>query len=253
MKSLKRRKLQIKAFHIKEVVFSETTSISNSILSLGNEFNTSKIKQRLEYVKGLKVKIIKPNEKNKFVNSIMDFVPISTKVLGNIGEGITHTLTGVSVMITGADADGIQVAEFGSSEGILLNQVVFGRAGTPKDTDIIIHLDLTLISGGAKIREGINQCHELCDGLIQTIRGKLKNLNGRECTEVCEFFDEIKPGAKKVVILKQVAGQGAMYDTRLFSREPSGFSGGKSIIELYNMPVLLTPNEYRDGAIKAMH
>ena len=253
MKSLKRRKLQIKAFHIEEVVFSEATSIFNHVLSLGDEFKTPEIKCGLKYVKELKIEIIKPNEKDKFVNSIMDFIPISTKVLGNIGEGITHTLTGVSLMVTGVDADGIQVAEFGSSEGILSEQVVFGRAGTPKDTDMIIHLDLTLVSGGAKTREGIDQCHEICDDLVQGIRKKLKNLNGRSCTEVCEFFDEIKPGAKKVVILKQVAGQGAMYDTRLFSREPSGFSGGKSIIELYNMPVLLTPNEYRDGAIKAMH
>jgi len=253
MKNLKRRKLQIKAFHIEEVVFSETTSISKHVLTLGKEFETPEIKDGLEYVKELKIKIIKPNEKNKFVNSIMDFVPISTKVLGNIGEGITHTLTGISAMITGVDTDGIQVAEFGSSEGILSDQVIFGKAGTPKDTDIIIHLDLTLVSGGTKRREGIDQCHELCDSILQEIRQKLKNLNGRHCTEVCEFFDEIKPGAKKVVILKQVAGQGAMYDTRLFSREPSGFLGGKSIIELYNMPVLLTPNEYRDGAIKAMH
>lgn len=253
MKSLKKRKLQIKAFHIEEVVFSETTSISNSILSLGNEFRTSEIKFGLEYVKELKIELIKPHEKNKIVNSIMDFIPISTKVLGNIGEGITHTLTGVSVMVTGVDEDGIQVSEFGSSEGILSDQVVFGRAGTPKDTDIIIHFDLTLVSGGAKTREGINQCYEICDNLVQEIRKILKDLNGRNSTEICEFFDVIKPGAQKVVILKQVAGQGAMYDTRLFSREPSGFLGGKSIIELYNMPILLTPNEYRDGAIKAMH
>ena len=57
---------------------------------------------------------------------------------------------------------------------------------------------------------------------------------------------------KRVLIIKQVAGQGAMYDTFLFAKEPSGVEGGKSIIDLGNMPVILTPNEYRDGIIRSM-
>ena len=55
----------------------------------------------------------------------------------------------------------------------------------------------------------------------------------------------------KVVLLKQIAGQGAMYDNMIFPSEPSGFDG-LSIIDMYNMPVYLTPNEYRDGAIRAL-
>ena len=81
MKSLKRRKLQIKAFHIEEVVFSETTSIFNEVLSLGKKFKDLVIPPRLKYVKELRVELIKSNEREKFVNSIMDFIPISTKVL----------------------------------------------------------------------------------------------------------------------------------------------------------------------------
>ncbi|MFB0919205.1 MAG: proline reductase cluster protein PrdD, partial [Clostridiaceae bacterium] len=54
-----------------------------------------------------------------------------------------------------------------------------------------------------------------------------------------------------VVIVKQVAGQGAMYDTMLFSNEPSG-TDGVSIIDMKCMPAVLSPNEYRDGAIRAM-
>ncbi|MEI6857228.1 proline reductase cluster protein PrdD [Psychrilyobacter sp.] len=253
MKSLKRRKLQIKAFHIERVVSSETTSISGNTLSLGTDMKNPELISRLKYVKELRIELIKPNERDKFVNSIVDFIPISTKVLGKMGEGITHTLTGVNVMLTAIDEDNIQAAEFGSSEGILSEQVVFGRAGTPQKEDLIIHMDVILVSGGTKIRGGINQCHEICDYFIQQIREKLKKLNGRNCTDKCEFFDKIRPEGKKVVILKQVAGQGAMYDTRIFSAEPSGFSGGKSIIDLGNMPVLITPNEYRDGAIRAMH
>lgn len=53
----------------------------------------------------------------------MDILPISVKVLGNLGEGITHTITGAYVMITGVDEEGTQVAEFGSSEGILAERL----------------------------------------------------------------------------------------------------------------------------------
>ena len=77
----------------------------------------------------------------------MDFSPIAVKVLGKIGEGITHTLTGVMVMVNGVDEEGVQVAEFGSSEGILSKKVKFNRAGTPKIEDIIIQIDFTLKSG----------------------------------------------------------------------------------------------------------
>ena len=59
-------------------------------------------------------------------------------------------------------------------------------------------------------------------------------------------------GAKKVAIVKQVAGQGAMYDNWLFPDQPSGYNGGVSIIDIGNMPIVLSPNEYRDGALRSM-
>ena len=43
-----------------------------------------------------------------------------------------------------------------------------------------------------------------------------------------------------------------MYDNQLFPMEPSGIDKCISIIDMNNMPVLLTANEYRDGAIRAM-
>lgn len=39
----------------------------------------------------------------------MDIIPVSTKVLGILGEGITHTLTGVYFMMTGVDVDGVNL------------------------------------------------------------------------------------------------------------------------------------------------
>lgn len=43
-----------------------------------------------------------------------------------------------------------------------------------------------------------------------------------------------------------------MYDTWMFPDEPSGVEGGRSIIDMCNMPVMITPNEYRDGIIRSM-
>ena len=80
----------------------------------------------------------------------------------------------------------------------------------------------------------------------------MKKLKGEKCTERHEYHDIVRPGKKRVLIIKQVAGQGAMYDTHLFPKEPSGVEGGKSIIDMGNMPIILTPNEYRDGIIRSM-
>jgi D-proline reductase (dithiol) PrdD len=246
------RRLVIKTFHIKKVEFATKTYIENGILYI-EEGIERKIQVDKSLISNVKINIITPNKHDVFINSIMDFSPIATKVLGRMGEGITHVLTGVNVMLTGMDQDGIQVAEFGSSEGILKDQVVFDRAGTPLKNDILIHVDVTLKSGKGSSRPRPMSAHEACDKIIQEIRNYLKKINGRLCNEKYEYFDKIKRGKKKVVIVKQVAGQGAMYDTGLFGREPGGFLGCRSIIDMGNVPMILSPNEYRDGALRAMN
>lgn len=251
-KQIEIRRLVIKTFHITKVKFAERTYIENGVLYLKSDIqNGISVDEKL--IKHVEVKIINPDEHNIFVNSIMDFSPIAVKVLGKIGEGITHVITGVNVMLTGLDEEGIQVAEFGSSEGILNEQVVFERAGTPAKNDILIHINVTLKAGKGTSRPGPMSAHEVSDKIISEIRSSLKQLSGRVCDEKYEYFDKIKPGKKKVVIIKQVAGQGAMYDTGLLSKEPGGFVGCRSIIDMGNMPIVLSPNEYRDGALRAMN
>lgn len=246
------RKLVIKVFHITGIIFDDKTYIENEVLHLKRGMEEQYLNEE-PLVKEVKIKVIYPDSHDIFVNSIMDFSPIAVKVLGRMGEGITHVLTGVQVMLTGVDENGIQIAEFGSSEGILSEQVVFDKAGTPSIKDILLHVDLTLTAGGGGSRPGPTAAHRLCDRIIQEIREYLKKMNGRLCNEKHEYFDKIKPGKKKVVIIKQVAGQGAMYDTQVLSKEPGGFVGGRSIIDMGNMPMVLSPNEYRDGAIRAMN
>lgn len=245
--------LIIKSFNIYEVNLGEKTFIDKGRLNLRENITKEAIEGKEEFIKALGLKIIKPQERNVFINSILDFSPIATKVIGNIGEGVTHTLNGVCVMLTGADEIGSQIAEFGSSEGILNEQVVFDRAGTPRSDDIIIHIDVTVKAFKGTERKAIIETHRACDYIVQEVRDILKKINGRYCDEKHEYHHTIEENRKNIVIIKQVAGQGAMYDTVILPKEPCGVEGSKSIIDLGNMPIMLTPNEYRDGALRAMH
>jgi len=246
------RRLVIKAFHIKQVEEGEDNRVSSD----GNMTVSDKvlpgILEKYPQIDHADIRIIRPGVRDRYTNTMMDIIPISTKVLGKLGEGITHTLTGVYVILTGVDTNGKQTHEFGSSEGILRDKLYLNRAGTPGDDDYIISFDVTLKAGMGQEREGVLAAHRACDEFIQLYRAQMKKFHGDACTERHEYHDIVRPGKKRVVIIKQVAGQGAMYDTSLFAKEPSGTEGGRSIIDMGNMPILVTPNEYRDGIIRSM-
>lgn len=245
------RRLVIKAFHVKEVEISDKFGFSNGVLSIDKQI-TNEIFESEETIENIEISIIEPRERELYVNSIMDVIPVSTKVLGVLGEGITHTMTGMYIVLTGAKKDGSQMAEFGSSEGILSEQMVFDRAGTPGKNDVLILFNVTLKDEYIFDRNLPLSCHRACDVFAQKIREVIKSMDGRDADEVHEFYDKVRENCKKVVILKQIAGQGAMYDNQLFPSEPSGYFGGKSIIDMGNVPMIISPNEYRDGAIRAM-
>ena len=245
------RRLVIKAFHIRKVEFGEKNSISDGMLTIDRKISNKLVSEH-DLIENVSVDIIKPGDPDRYVNTIMDVIPISTKVLGCLGEGITHTLTGVYVMLTGADSSGKQMHEFGSSEGILKDQIVLGKAGTPSKGDYIIHFDVKLKRDMPFDRSLPMAAFKACNKFSQHFREILKKIDGRKSDELHEYFDKTRPGAKKVVVIKQIAGQGAMYDNQLFPSEPSGLSGGISIIDIGNVPMILSPNEYRDGALRAL-
>lgn len=245
-------KLTIKAYHMQDVAWGESNTITtDGYMTINKDMLEEWVKEE-EFIESADIQIIKPGEHDRWTNTIMDIVPISTKVLGKIGEGITHTITGVYVMLTGVDVVGKQCHEFGSSEGNLKEQLYLNRAGTPGDDDYIISFDVTLAEGMGQERPGPTATHKLCDKFIQLFREQLKHFKGERATEKHDYYNIERPGKQKVLIVRQVAGQGAMYDTHLFATEPSGVDGGKSIIDMGNMPILLTPNEYRDGIIRSM-
>lgn len=246
------RRLVIKAYHVTTVSAGGENRVTVDGQLQVNKEILSGLLTRAEYIERLDLQVIVPGEHDRFTNTIMDIIPISTKVLGKLGEGITHTLTGVYVILTGVDTAGKQTHEFGSSEGNLQEQLQLNRAGTPGDEDFIISFDVVFKAGMGQERRGVTEAHRLCDEFIQVFREQMKKFKGELCSERHEYHDVARPGKKKVVIIKQVAGQGAMYDTHLFGREPQGMAGGRSIIDLGNVPVVVTPNEYRDGVIRSM-
>ena len=245
------RRLVIKSYHMHHVEYGEKNRANaDGIMTVSR--NVERFLIHKEEIASVSVKIICPGEWDIFTNSMMDIIPVSTKVLGKIGEGITHTLTGVYVILTGVDVNGVQTAEFGSSEGILKEKLFPGRAGTPSENDFIISFDVTFQAGMGQERHAVTEAHKMCDRFLQDFRDQIKKFPGDDATERHEYHDIIRPGKKRVLIVKQVAGQGAMYDMHLFGKEPSGMEGGKSIIDMGNMPVIVTPNEYRDGILRSM-
>lgn len=242
--------LTMRTWHIDDVLMGDRTYISNGVLMLSKHSDV--LNKDFNYVKSIDVRVIYPCERNVYINTIMDIFPIATKVSGRTGTGVTHVLTGVCVMLTGCDENGIQMAEFGSSEGILSDNIINSRPGTPSADDIIIHIDITLSGGAGASRQAVTEAHQAGDMLLTEARGALKKLRPDTCSEKHVYTDKMYEGRKNIVIVKQAAGQGAMYDTYMFPKEPCGATGGISVIDAGCMPIVLTPNEYRDGAVRSM-
>jgi len=248
------RRLVIKAFHITDVEFGDENKVTmDGKLTLNQNELDAIAGKYSDAVESIKLQIIQPNDHDRFTNTIMDIIPVSTKALGTCGEGITHTLTGMYMMVTGVDVDGEQAHEFGSSEGNLKDMLYLNRAGTPSDDDIIVSVDITFKKGQGQERFAVIDAYRAVDEFIQIFRMQMKKFNGQKCTEKHEYYDRIRKGQKKVLVIKEMIAHGACLDTWIFGKEPCGVEGGKSLIDYGAMPVMLTPNEFRDGAIKSMN
>ena len=141
-KEINLRRLVIKAFHMTDVEWGEENTITTDGHMTVSKGMLDQLVAEDDCIEKIDIQIIKPGDHDRWTNTIMDIIPISTKVLGKLGEGITHTITGVYVMLTGVDVNGKQCHEFGSSEGNLKEQLYLNRAGTPGDDDYIISFDV---------------------------------------------------------------------------------------------------------------
>lgn len=245
-------RLTVKAYPVTEVCYGEENRVTVDGRMTVCKNIAEKILAQEPLIKEIDIRIIMPDEHRQHTNTVMDVIPLATKVLGRVGEGITHTLTGVYVILTGVDESGRQICNFGASDGILEEKIAWGRAGTPLRSDVLISFDVVLKEGSWADRPGPEAAHRACDTYCQIFREQIKKFNGYKCAEKHVFQETYEPGKKDVYIVKEVSGQGAGYDTRMFGHEPCGFEGGKSVIDMGCMPALVTPNEFRDGIMRAM-
>lgn len=243
------RKLNVFSFEIEDVIYGENLCIKDKKLII-DPLYPQKLLNKYNHIENVNVRIIKPSERYLWVNSILDFWPISVKAEGKLGEGITHEISNVKVMLTAVENKGFQPANIGSSEGILENKVIFNKRGTPDKDETIIHVDVILKEGQGRTKEGIFSAHMICDEIVNKIREDLKQMNNYK-DEV--IFEEVKNiGLPKVMLVKLVSGLGCMYDTAIFPKEPSGIIGAKSIMDYGNIQLFLSSNEYKDGALHSL-
>ena len=245
-------RLTVKAYPVTELCYGDENRVTVDGRMTVCKNIADKILAQEPLIKEIDIRIIMPDEHQQHTNTVMDVIPLATKVLGRVAEGITHTLTGVYVLLTGVDESGRQVCNFGASDGILEEKIAWGRAGTPLRSDMLISFDVVLKEGSWADRPGPEAAHRACDTFCQIFRDQMKKFNGYKCAEKHVFQETYEPGKKDVYIVKEVSGQGAVYDTRMFGHEPCGFEGGKSVIDMGCMPALVTPNEFRDGIMRAM-
>ncbi|MCI5868471.1 MAG: D-proline reductase (dithiol) proprotein PrdA [Dorea sp.] len=244
------RNLVKKHIKINDVKLGDETSIKDGVITINKDIVKDAVKEDA-LCKSLELEVIHPNERHIYTETIMDVCPIATKVKGELGEGITKVVDGVVFMLTGVDEDGVQVHEFGSSEGYLDEKMYFGHPGCADENDIIIRCHAVIERLSGMTRPGPFAAHKCQDYIVQAVRDQLKGYEGEVVREeICE--DVRRVGNPRVVLVKEIMGQGAMHDNVICPTEPCGILGGQKNVDCGNVPIILTPNQVRDGSIHAL-
>lgn len=238
-------------FKVKSVELGKETSFKNGVLTIREDIHKDALKAD-PLVKKIEMDIITPDNRHVYSNTIMDVIPIATKVEGELGSGITNIMNDVVFILTGVDENGLQVHEFGSCEGYLDEKIVYGRPGCPDQNDIMVRVHTVIQANTGMERRGPYAAHKACDFIIQEIREVLKDAKASDAVKE-EVLKEIdRKGRPRVVLVKEIMGQGAMHDNVMLPTEPAGVLGGRQNVDLGNVPVVLSLNEVRDGGIHAL-
>ena len=248
------RSLHTKHYKIDKVEFGEKTEIKGTTLVLRTaEDLCAEAAASEKLVESVKLEIITPDKYDTYSETIMDVQPIAVKEEGEIGHGITRELKGVVMVLTGTDANGVQIGEFGSSEGELERNIMWGRPGAPDKGEIFIKGQVTIKAGANMERPGPLAAHKAFDHITEEIRKALKELDDESLVVGNVNIEQYRhPGNKKVLIVKEIMGQGAMHDNLILPVEPVGTLGAKPNVDLGNLPVMLAPTEVLDGGIHAL-
>ncbi len=246
------RTLTRKHFNITEVKRGPETKIEGTTLYIREGIEADVIADQ-ELVKDFHLEIITPDNYHTYSETIMDVQPIATKEGdADLGTGVTRVLDGVVMMLTGTDEDGVQIGEFGSSEGYLDENIMWNRPGCPDKGEIFIKGNIVIQEKTNMERRGPMAAHTAFDIITQEIREVMKELDESLVSDTEELKQVRRPGKKKVVIVKEIMGQGAMHDNFILPVEPVGILGARANVDLGNVPVCMSPLEVLDGCIHAL-
>ncbi len=241
-----------KHFKITEVKRGPETKIEGTTLYIREGIEQEVIDNQ-ELVKDFHLEISTPEKYHTYSETIMDVQPIATKEGdADLGTGVTRVLDGVVMMLTGTDEGGVQIGEFGSSEGYLDENIMWGRPSCPDKGEIFIKGNIVIQEKTNMERRGPMAAHTAFDVITQEIREVMKELDDSLVAETQELKQVRRPGKKKVVIVKEIMGQGAMHDNFILPVEPVGILGARANVDLGNVPVCVSPLEVLDGCIHAL-
>lgn len=246
------RSLTRKHYNITTVKRGKETAIDGTTLVLREGIEKEPILQ-LPLVKKIEIDIITKDKYHTYSNTIMDTQPIATKEGDSIlGTGVTRVLDNVVMLLTGTTEEGVQVGEFGSSEGYLDENIAWNRPSCPDFGDILIRVNVTIENGRNMERPGPLAAHKAMGYITEEIRKALKEApdNLIVSTEVLE--QKRHPGKKRVILVKEIMGQGAMHDNLILPEEPVGVLGAHPNVDMCNVPVVCSPLEVLDGCIHAL-
>lgn len=245
------RTLKQREYKVKKVELGDVTSFEDGVLIIRRGLCEDALEAD-PLAKKIEIDIITPDNKHIYTNTIMDVIPVATKVEGELGEGVTNLLSGTVFVLTGVDEGGFQVHEFGSCEGYLDEKVRYDRPGCPDKNDIMIRVHVTIQANTGMERRGPHAAHKACDAIIQEIREVLKKVPATAAAKENILHDVKRCGRPRVVLIKEIMGQGAMHDNVMIPTEPAGVLGGRQNVDLGNVPIILSPNQVRDGGIHAL-
>ncbi|MDR2893160.1 MAG: D-proline reductase (dithiol) proprotein PrdA [Deltaproteobacteria bacterium] len=243
--------LEKRFFNVKEVKLGAKTAFEDGVLTLRKGAEKDAMKA-YPLIKKMAVDIITPDKRHVHTETIMDVVPVATKVEGDLGAGVTNTLGKVVFVLTGVDEAGTQVHEFGSSDGFMDETIIFGRPGCPDQDDIIVRVHCVLQRLTGMERRGPMAAHGACDHIIQEVRDVIRGLEASKADDVVKTDYVRRHGRPRVLLVKEIMGQGAMHDNIILPMEPAGVLGGRPNVDLGNVPLVLNVNEVRDGGIHAL-
>ena len=191
------RSLTRKHFNITEVKKGRETKIEGTTLYIREGIEADVIADQ-ELVKDFHLEIITPDLYHTYSETIMDVQPIATKEGDDeLGTGVTRVLDGVVMMLTGTDEGGVQIGEFGSSEGYLDENIMWGRPSCPDKGEIFIKGNIVIQEKTNMERRGPMAAHTAFDIITQEIREVMKKLDESLVTDTEELKQVRRPGKKK--------------------------------------------------------